>query len=159
MEENGDLDGELDGDHNAATEAVREGSNVDFWVEQIRLVEAVDAMESNSDSEGSATIPNYAIADSDSYQAGYDYNYMMDTPTLPFNAHSVSGFYFSDNAQSRPNWVTNINLIDPNYTVPDPIPDEATNIHQEWVKKLKKYRSAKCKLADCYGVTALCTLL
>jgi hypothetical protein len=72
----------------------------------------------------------------------------MDTPTLPVNDHSVSGFYVSADAQSRPNWLTNIRFLDPDYKVPDPIPDEATNIPQERVNKLENYRSAKYKLAD-----------
>jgi hypothetical protein len=82
----------------------------------------------------------------------------MDTPTLPANAHSVSGFYVSADAQSKPNWVTNMKFLDPSYNYPsynlhDPIPGEATNIPQEWVKKLKIFRSAKCRLADFYGIT------
>jgi hypothetical protein len=79
---------------------------------------------------------------------------VIETPTLPVNDHSVSGFYVSVDAQSIPNWMTNMNFLDPNYTLHDPIPDEATNIPQEWVKKLKIYRSAKCKLADFYGATS-----
>jgi hypothetical protein len=118
---------------------VHEESHADFWVEQIRLTEAADAMESNSDSEGSAPIPNDANANFDSPEVGSDDNSLIDTPHLlsPFNARSNSVFYVPADAQSRPNWATNMNFLDPNYTAPDPIPDEATNTPHEWVHKLK----------------------
>jgi hypothetical protein len=87
------------------------------------LTEADDKMEINidSDSEGSAPIPNNVNANSDSSEVGSDDDYVMDTPTLPVNAHSVSGFYVSADAQSRTKWVNNMNFLDTNYTVPDPL--------------------------------------
>jgi hypothetical protein len=73
--------GELDGVHNTSTEAVHEGSHVDFWYEQIRWTESADAMENNSDSEGSAPITNNVNYNSNSSEVGYDDASVTDVST------------------------------------------------------------------------------